>query len=157
MGFFDEFDSAPVGFGRNYLGEGDYTLEVREIKEIKPDESKQGKHSFVASMRVLAASGATATPVGGEASWVQSIPLRVTAADPKAKERALGTIKQFLTACLGSAEAFEGDDAPKASDVYQMATSAAQPFTGATIRARVRTKVTKNGNDFSVHTFYPVG
>lgn len=153
--FFSEFDSAPVGYGRSYLSEGDYVVSITEIKEIKAEESKQGKHSFVAAYKVIANDG-KGNPVGSEASWVQTIPEKVLASDPKAKERALGTIKQFLAACLGDLGAFDAEGGPKASELFQLATSAAQPLRGTNVRVRVRTKVTKAGNDFSVHSFAPI-
>lgn len=154
MGFFDEIDNAPTGYGRNYLAPGEYICKVLEIKEIKPEDSFKGNHSFIASLRVVSGQGQCAP--GFEGSWVQTIPQKVTASDPKAKERALGTIKQFLASMLGSLDAFETEGAPKTSEVFAMATSAAQPFKDTLLRVTVRSKVTKAGKDFSVHTFAPV-
>lgn len=154
MGFFDEMDNAPTGFGRNYLQPGDYVCKVQEIKEIKAEDSHKGNHSFIASLKVVSGTGQCVP--GFEGSWVQTIPQKVTAADPKAKERALGTIKQFLASLLGSLDAFDVDGAPKTSEIFSMAVSAAQPFVGTLVRVNVRSKVTKSGGNFSVHTFSPV-
>lgn len=142
-GLFTGMEKATPGVGGIYLTEGIYDdLEILAIKSIV---TRKGIGAFCVELKVHAASGAKALPIGTQGTWM------VTAD----KESFLGNVRGFLQ--VASSEAMEKPVTLEEIDVAaaEMATSAANPFAGTRLRAQATGITTKKGAPFTKVEFYP--
>ncbi len=124
---YDGIENAQVGRSGVYLGEGQHTLEVMEIKD---GTTRKGIGYFVAEFRVLKS---TLHPEGSTCSWFVSMD----------KDAALGNIKAFTAALTGSTlEEVKGD-------VVEYIAGAKNPMKGKKISADAAVLPTKKGGKYT--------
>lgn len=160
MGRFSGLAGIKTNQGGLYFLEGDYEVELDEVKMIT---SRKSKDCFIISGKVLTSTNAQRAP-GCKPSQVITIREDILAT-------VMGNIKQFAGAALEIENpddyvadvdpAIPGDDPQRATDRFWEQTleylvSDEQPLKGMRIRLNVTQIQTKDKNAFSKHVWGPV-
>jgi hypothetical protein len=144
MGLFDGLNQAPIGLQRLYFKAGRYLIQINQVKGITPQASFHGRGAFVVECIVLQSSE-PALPPGSQPAWVQ-----VIHSDTAGQRVAFGSIKQFFCAILGE----ESLQSTNVEELADMAVSDANPLSGIKLGLVCTQKTTKQGNEFTVHTWH---
>lgn len=137
MGIYAGIDKARANQGGRYLTEGDYLLEVRELKNFESQQTK-GRWYFAADLIVHSHTnvpeGEVAYQPGDIAGWLVDL----------GQQSALSNITGFAMALKEGAT-----DEDITEEVMEDLTSAKQPATGIKVRATAFKVKTRKGTDFT--------
>lgn len=141
---FEGLEKAELHVRGSYFLEGNYVVEIENT--IAKKTRKSGE-ALIVECRVLKSDNG-AIPVGVKKSWVQ--PTRNV-------DTALPNILNFLLAALGldhtvDAEKIKTEIMPNASAIMKEAVTK-NSFKGERVLLEVKTVKTKEGRDFSRHSF----
>lgn len=138
-------------FERGKYVPGDF-VGVLEIKKTIMKETIKSGIGFIVEMQVIETNMPDAMPEGSACTWFQKM---------SDKTVAFPAIKSWAAAVAGyhshDKAAIEAELAPELSNVMLMATDnpADNDFVGQTVRLETHMIKTRNGRDFTVHTWGP--
>lgn len=150
MGLFDGIESAEM-FERGKFIPGDF-VGVLEIKRTIAKETIKSGIGFIVEMAVVETNMPDTMPEGSACTWFQKM---------SDKTVAFPSIKAWAAAVAGyhshDKAAIEAELAPELGNVLTMATDnpADNDFVGQTVRLETHMIKTRNGRDFTVHTWSP--
>jgi hypothetical protein len=142
MGLFDGIGDAQVGQGGVYFLPGSYLVEVVRCFTLK---SRKREDLFIAECYIHESDNPDRKP-GSKASWVVNFK----------QDAALGNIKGFIAACLGvSPSNTKAVDETVDIEACELAVDGENPLAGTMLRLWAVNKITKSGNDFTLHNWEP--
>ena len=160
MGRFSMLAGIKTNQGGLYFEEGDYEVEIDEVKLIR---TREGHDSFVISAKVEKSTNPQRAP--------GCKPSQVIALKEKILETAMGNVKQFAGAVLGildpdsylaECDPLIPGDTPEAAtqrfweESLELMVSDEQPCRGVRIHLNCTDIKTRTGGDFTKHVWGPL-
>jgi hypothetical protein len=142
MGLFSGIGEAQVGQGGVYFLPGEYVVEVVKCFTMR---SRKREDLFIVEC-LIKESDNNERRAGSKASWVVNFK----------QDAALGNIKAFVAACSGiSPSNQKAVDEQVDEESCEYAVDDDNPLAGTMLRLSAVNKITRAGNDFTLHLWEP--